>query len=426
MGLASIRPVLLTADQNGDIYDNPDLLMLCRRGRELALPRPDELMPLPEESELFLLPGRRAIALDPESGEAVETEELAVAAFAAPGHTLTAHPAYISEANAPMLPLFAYGAVGYANGRMYVCARKVDEDTRQVFSGISAKKLRRQALDLAARYPENRLIQHLTHKCALTYSCPAAKNFCLGRYEAPLPTSRVCNARCIGCISHQDADSEICATPQNRLDFTPTAHELVEVMEHHARNEEKPIFSFGQGCEGEPLTEFPLLLEAVNMYRARAGGGTVNLNTNASMPDKIAELCRAGLSSIRVSLNSARPESYNRYYRPCNYGFEDVRKSIENAVGLGAHVSLNLLFFPGFTDTELECQALADLVEQTGLHFIQLRNLNIDPEYYLKLMDGIETGPAVGFKNFTKRLRRACPWLKFGYFNPAVEDKTGA
>lgn len=31
-----------------------------------------------------------------------------------------------------MLPLFAYGAVGFANGRFYVCAKKVDEDVRQV------------------------------------------------------------------------------------------------------------------------------------------------------------------------------------------------------------------------------------------------------------------------------------------------------
>ena len=63
------RPRMLFAGKNGDIYDDPDLLMLCRKGREWTLPRPDELIPLPGESELLLLPGRLAVGLDPESGE---------------------------------------------------------------------------------------------------------------------------------------------------------------------------------------------------------------------------------------------------------------------------------------------------------------------------------------------------------------------
>lgn len=422
MAAPSIQPCLLVADAQGNIYEEPELLMLCRRGNELGLPRPDELMPLPEESEIFLLPGRKAIGLNSETGEVEDLEDLAVAAFAAPAHTLTAHPAYLSDADAPMLPLFAYGAVGYANGRMYVCAKKVDDDPRQIFSSISTKKLRKSALELAAQFPKNRLIQHIVHKCALTYSCPAAKNLCLGRFEAPLPTSRTCNARCIGCISHQEKDSKICATPQSRLDFTPTSGELVELMLHHGSRAEKPIYSFGQGCEGEPLTESALLLDTIKKFRAAGGKGTINLNSNASMPGKVAELSEAGLTSMRVSMSSAREESYNRYYRPVNFKLADVRQSILEAKARGVHVAINLLFFPGFTDTDLETQALVELVQETRLDFIQLRNLNIDPEYYLELVKGIETGPSIGFINFRKRLRRECPWIDFGYFNPYVGE----
>ena len=64
MASPSIRPHMLVADEQGNIYDHPDFLLLCRRGEEWSLPRPDELMPLPEESELFLLPGRRAVGLN--------------------------------------------------------------------------------------------------------------------------------------------------------------------------------------------------------------------------------------------------------------------------------------------------------------------------------------------------------------------------
>ena len=425
MASPSIRPALVVADSQGNIYDHPDLLMVCRRGDDFSLPRPDELMPLPEESELFLLPGRKAIGLHPETGELEQQEDLAVAAFAAPAHTLTAHPAYRSDPDAPMLPLFAYGAIGFANDRFYICAKKVDADPRQIFKGIPPSRIRKRAQELIKAYPGNRLIQHVTAKCALTYNCPAARNFCLGRYEAPLPVSRACNARCIGCISQQEKGSRICATPQNRMAFTPTAEEIVELMEHHARNETAaPIYSFGQGCEGEPLTEAKLIASAIRMFRSRGGKGTVNMNSNASLPDAVADLADAGLSSLRVSLNSAREEPYARYYRPGGYTFADVEKSIETAKKNGVFVSLNLLFFPGFTDTEQETAALARLIGSYKIDFIQLRNLNIDPEMYLDLMKGIETGPFLGFANFRKRLKKECPWVDTGYFNPPADLET--
>lgn len=423
MASSTIRPRLLTADAQGNIYDHPELLMVCRRGNEFALPRPDELMPLPDESELFLLPGRRALGLDPGSGELELQEELAVAAFAAPAHTLTAHPAYERGEDAPILPLFAYGAVGFANDRFYICAKKVDDDPRQIFKAFPPALIRKKAEALMRRYPGNRLIQHLAAKCALTYSCPAAKNLCIGRYEAPLPVSRACNARCIGCISQQEEGSRICATPQNRMAFTPTAHEIVEVMEHHAANEAgRPIFSFGQGCEGEPLTESALLIEAVGAYRKKGGRGTINLNSNASMPDAVAGLAGAGLTSLRVSLNSVRPEAYERYYRPRGYDFSQVRESVRRAKAAGVYVSLNLLYFPGFTDTQEESDALLDFIKTEHVDCLQLRNLNIDPDFYQELMLGIATGPCAGFGNLRKRLKKECPGLHTGYFNPYVPE----
>lgn len=419
-----LRPHLVVADAQGNIYDHPELLVVCRRGHQWGLPRPDELMILPPESELFLLPGRRAVGLDAETGVTEVQEELAVAAFAAPAHTLTAHPAYSSDADAPLLPLFAYGAVGFARGRFYICARKVDEDPRQEFRGVSRKVLQKRVRELLALYPQNRLLQHIMNNCVLRYDCPAARNLALGRYEAPLPTSRACNARCVGCISQQEEGSPITTTPQCRLGFRPSPEEVVEIMRHHeAQEKDCPVYSFGQGCEGEPLTEAPLLLEAVTRFRQGGGKGTVNLNSNASRPDAVEELAKAGLTSLRVSLNSAREDVYTRYYRPQGYVLEDVRESVRRARREGVFVSLNLLYFPGVSDTEEELAALTDLVGTCGVSFIQLRNLNIDPEMYMQLLEGLPMGPSVGFTNFKKRLRKMCPWLKLGYFNPWLGDK---
>jgi len=417
-----IEPCLVFADAAGNIYDHPDLLMLCRRGNELTLPRPDELIPLPEGSEFFLLPGRSALGLDPESGqveELSEADELAVAVFSSPAHTLAATAAYNTRSGAPVLPLFAYGAVGFYEGRFYVCARRVDKDTRQEFGSIPRERIEKGARKLLADLPDNRLVRHLT-TCALTYGCPAARNLALGRYEAPLPTSRTCNARCVGCISLQAEDSGFPST-QNRIAFKPSQKELVEIMLRHQGKEKRPIYSFGQGCEGEPLTEAELLAASVTKFRKAGGRGTVNVNTNASLPGTLSKLAWAGVNSIRVSLNSARKEPYEAYYRPNGYRFEDVRESILAAKAEGLFVSLNLLYFPGITDGEAEWEALCSLVAETRLDFIQMRNLNLDPELVMRLMGGFEFGPCMGLANFMKRLKKINPWLGFGYFNPYLE-----
>ncbi len=412
---------LLYADRQGNIYDHPELKTLVRRGDEFALPRPDEIIPLPDESELFLLPQRRAIGLNEETGEIEVLEELAVAAFIAPGYTLSSHPAYVSEDDAQTLPLFAYGAVGMIGDEFYVAAKKVDMDDRQVFAEISQKKIIRRAKDIISEFPENRLIQHLMTNCVMKYACPAARNLCLGRYEAPIPTSKVCNARCLGCISFQEESSKICASPQNRMTFTPTKEEILELMFFHSRFEkEKPIFSFGQGCEGEPLTQADLLIKTVREFREKKGRGTVNLNSNASIPSAIDELCKAGLSSLRISLNSTISDRYALYYRPHGYTFADVEKSMEYARANGIFISFNLLYFPCVTDTEEELESLINLVTKYKVDFIQLRNLNIDPEMYTNLLK--VDSPAMGLTNFIKRLRKSCPWLKFGYFNPYIGE----
>lgn len=423
-------PVLVLADNSGNIYDEPSLLMTMNRAGQWLLPQKGDLVPLPPESELFMLKGRKAIGFAAESGQTVQAEGLAVAGFASPGHTLTAHPAYAQEADAPLLPLFAYGAIGFADGQFWLAASKVDDDPRQQFAGIKAEKIAREAARLLARHPKNRLVSHIINNCVRRYACPAARNFALGRYEAPLPSATACNARCLGCISQKNQDSPLAATPQCRLTFTPTPGELAEVMAiHEQRERRQPIYSFGQGCEGDPLCNYQLLAESIARFRKlKSGGhGTVNCNSNGSLPGAIPELARAGLTSLRISLNSASEKLYKTYYRPQNYTFADVRQTMCLAREHGIFVSLNLLYFPGVTDTPSELTALAELCAGTGVSMVELRNLNIDPIWALSqfnLPENRETWePALGLRRFMKELGKKCPWLRFGYFNPYLGDK---
>lgn len=126
------------------------------------------------------------------------------------------------------------------------------------------------------------------------------------------------------------------------------------------------------------------------------------------IPGPVARLAEAGLTSMRVSCNSAREALYQRYYRPADYSFADVRASIREARQRGIFVSLNLLFFPGVTDTEEELEALARLVGENGVSMIQWRNLNIDPEWYFRLMSGREGSTSPRFR--TPRWTRRRAW----------------
>ncbi len=414
MSSKKIEPRLIYADQDGNIYDHPELCMLYRRNDEFVLPGPKDITPLPPDSDIFLLPDRYAVGLDKSSGRIEYLDAHPVAAFACPGYTITGTTAYISKTDSCSLPLFAYGAVGYARDQFWICARQVDTDPRQKFWNISTQKIEKGCKQMQNRMPQNRLVHHLSN-CALTYSCPAAKNLALGRYEAPLPTAKHCNANCVGCISKQPQNSDFPAT-QNRISFTPSAREISQIMFEHAKFAQSPIYSFGQGCEGEPILESATIRKAINMFRSKDGPGTVNINTNASLPQEIAPLAEAGLSSMRVSINSAREDFYVPYYQP-NYSLQDVFRSIARAKELGLFVSLNYLYFPGINDSEAEFSALCDLIQDLKIDFIQLRNLNLDPELYLQTVPA-ETSPSMGLVNFQNRLSEQFPWLGFGYFNP--------
>lgn len=104
------------------------------------------------------------------------------------------------------------------------------------------------------------------------------------------------------------------------------------------------------------------------------------MNSNAGRPEAIEIMSRAGLDALRVSIISANQEIYQAYHRPVSYSLAEVRESIHRAVSHGVYVSLNLLCFPGLNDRKEEIEALVNLVKETGISMIQLRNLNLDPE----------------------------------------------
>jgi len=413
-------PYLLYSDDKGNIFEDTSLLVCGRTANKTVELNAEDLIALPEGSDFFHLPGRRAIGYDPKTNKFRTCEKgWAVAAFAAPAYTLTHHAVWKTEAGAPRLPLYAYAAIGWLDQKFYSTIFRIDPDIRQDCDQFNQFYVEKNAKRMLKKQPANRLLKHLSH-CALVYFCPAARNYFMNRWEAPLPTSPTCNSRCVGCISYQPKDHDICSS-QNRITFVPTPEEIAEIAVEHLNTAPNPVVSFGQGCEGEPLLVWETIREAIKLIRSKTQKGIINLNTNASKPEAVEELCKAGLQSIRVSMNSAQEKNYQKYYNPTNYSFADVMKSIQIARKYNRWVSVNYFVFPGYTDEKNEIQALKNLIRNYDISMIQWRNFNIDPEWYNEIVLPEKDSNCYGIKNLIEEIRKDFPKIYHGYFNPGEE-----
>jgi len=419
----------VVADEKGEVFEHPELLLAGMNGRAVVRPQAEELIPLPEGSRLFTIPGAPVIGFDPRSRQEATVERLpkrwgggriqAVSTFLTPGFTRTLLPAADYRRQCGTLPLWSYTAVGWCveEERFYAAAVQVDRNQQwrpEHFDDRVLDPLVRRRL---AELPENRLLVQLA-RCAIDYHCFAAKNLFFRRWEAPLPVSPACNARCIGCISLQESDC--CPASQERLAFVPTVAELCEVAVPHLEEAEHAIVSFGQGCEGDPILQADTVCAAVRAMRRATRRGTVNFNSNASLPDAIDRLAAAGIDSIRVSLNSAQEQLYDAYYRQRGYTFGDVVEALRRAKRAGLFTMLNYLVFPGVSDQRKEVEALKSLVGDIGVDLVQMRNLSLDPTLYLDTL-GVQ-GRGIGMIALLREVKTAFPKLQYGYFNRTKEN----
>ncbi|MFO0583614.1 MAG: radical SAM protein [Anaeromyxobacter sp.] len=426
---------LLFADDRGVVYDHPDLLAAVRSGGETLLPR-ERPLALPDGATLTYLPGRRPVGIDPATGAEVVLREVrvgrrsfvphAVGAALPPGFTRTflpaaARPPLATAAEAPVLPQWAYTAAALGPDGPAVWALHTDRRGHWSPSSHSTADLPALVERTLAETP-NPIYRQLA-RCALEWRCFTAQNTFYARDEGAIPSSASCNASCVGCLS--ETQEGMPPSSHERIPRAPTAAEMAEVaLRHLGRARGKLMVSFGQGCEGEPLTRWKELEKAIRLVRAETSKGSIHANTNGSLPDALGRLCDAGLDSVRISLNSAHEDLYRAYYRPTGYGLADVFRSIRTAKARGAYVALNLLTFPGVTDRAGEVEALAALVADAGVDQIQTRPLAIDPDVYWALAaDRGGRGPALGIPALVRALRAARPGLVVGNFSRARTER---
>jgi hypothetical protein len=205
------RLAAVVANEKGEIFDLEGYAAVGSDGAQFTSLTPANTVEMPHGSELMFLPDRVPVLLDLSTATlgpldrnpyAPDEKIFPVAVFNSPGVVLTHTCAYEERAQARILPLFSYGAVGWQQEGFRSAAMVVDTEPRQDLRRMPQDRIVAGVRQMQKQLPDNRLARHLEH-CALTYGCPSGKNFFLGRYEAPLPTSRACNASCLGCISLQ-------------------------------------------------------------------------------------------------------------------------------------------------------------------------------------------------------------------------------
>ncbi|HTN54522.1 MAG TPA: radical SAM protein [Anaeromyxobacter sp.] len=423
-------PRLLFADDQGRVYDHPELLAAARSGDRVVRPR-ERPVALPAGASLCLLPGRRPVGVDPASGALVVLDQVrvgrrrivphAVGATLPPGYTRTllpaaARPPLATLSATPVLPQWAYTAAGLGAGGPVVFALRTDRRLHWDPRRHSTPDLPGRVEALCAT---GNPIDRQLARCALEWRCFTAQNTFYRRDEGAIPSSASCNAACVGCLSEQDEGMP--PPSHERIVRPPSADEMADLaVRHLAHATGRVMVSFGQGCEGEPLLRWKEIERAIRRIRSETRRGSIHLNTNGSLPEALGRLCDAGLDSVRISLNSASPDLYQAYYRPRGYGLADVLRSVRMARRKGAYVALNLLTFPGVTDRAGEVERLRRLVAGADVDQIQTRPLAIDPDVYMEIARTRGGGgPPLGVPALIRALRRARPGLVVGNFSRA-------
>jgi pyruvate-formate lyase-activating enzyme len=384
-----------------------------RSGHRLVPVEVDSLVPLPGGATVAHLPGRRALGLDGE-GRPLPLDGLAVAAILPVGHLRTLLPASEPQPGAARLPLFGYTAVAEHRGRLLVAAARTDRLDWWAPRRFGGRDLDAAVAAARRALPGNRIVEQLA-VCALEHNCYTAQNTFHRRYEGALPASPACNADCLGCISLQP---DPVPTPQPRMRYAPTAAELAELAAYHLGGAEARIVSFGQGCEGEPLTRPDALEEATRRIRAAHPRATIHVNTNGSRPGALRRLVEAGCNSVRVSAISFTDAVFRAYYRPVGYGLEEVVECGRVMREAGGQVCLNLLTVPGLTDSPEELQRTVRACGEMGVGQVQWRSLNVDHDWLLEALP--PSAPGLGMLAALDHLRRELPGVAHGNFTRPV------
>ncbi len=172
-----------------------------------------------------------------------------------------------------------------------------------------------------------------------------------------------CNIRCVYCMPEQ-------------VEFLPKAEILsFEELARLAKVADSLGVKKIRITGGEPLVRNSLwkLIEAI---RQNSDIHEITLTTNAILlADQAADLKKAGLDRLNISLDTLDPDRFLRLTR--RTGLEDVLKGIDAALSAGfAHTKLNAVAIKGFSEPDIIPLAQFAREKALELRFIEYMPLD--------------------------------------------------
>ena len=212
----------------------------------------------------------------------------------APAHTQIYSAAYQTLPGAPLLPLFAYTAVGWKDGQFVAAGVRVDPDERQDFhhfdprrSGAGRTHVSRKTGTIASFATSGNAPLPMAALRHGTFSCTAGKRPCPPLPSAMRAASAVSVSRTGGPLGYPGAHH-----------FRAQVEEIAGVAIPHLKEASKAVVSFGQGCEGEPLLQSEVIGDSIRTMRQASSRGTINLNTNGSLPEAVEDSVKRGWTAF--------------------------------------------------------------------------------------------------------------------------------
>ncbi|KAI9202639.1 uncharacterized protein BJ171DRAFT_512795 [Polychytrium aggregatum] len=213
-----------------------------------------------------------------------------------------------------------------------------------------------------------------------------------------------CNLRCVYCMPEEG----VSLTPKPELLTTPEILRLARLFVDEGVTK---IRLTG----GEPTVRKDLMSVVDGLNRMRPFGlSTISMTTNGlALHRKLPELKERGLDQINISLDTLDPFQFELLTR--RRGFENVLKSIDEAVRLGFEVKINAVIIRGMNDHQLE-----PLVGYTRDHNVYVRFIEYMP------FDGNKWNhdKFVSYKDMLQAITKSYPDIAKGTDDPHDTSKS--
>ena len=172
-----------------------------------------------------------------------------------------------------------------------------------------------------------------------------------------------CNSRCVYCMP-------LAGVPWKSHDEILRYEEIAEIVQVMAAEGVRAVRLTG----GEPLVR-PNLPELVGMLAAIPGIEDISLTTNGLLLEQQAEdLARAGLKRINVSLDTMKPELFQRITRVGS--IERVMRGLDAAEKYGlTPIKINMVVMRGINEDEIIPMARLSISRPWNVRFIELMPL---------------------------------------------------